>query len=70
MQELLQGALADAPAAEIWRQRCRVLFAWSAYFDGAKRLPLEQTVSVAQDECHINGAATAANGIAGLQLGQ
>lgn len=68
VHKLLQGALADAAAGEAWRQRCRELFAWSAYFDGAKRLPLELPVSTAEEGGHANGVAKAADGIAGLQL--
>lgn len=70
VHKLLQGTLANADAAETWRLRCRELFAWSAYFEGAKRLPLELPVSTAEEGGHANGVAKAADGIAGMQLTQ
>ena len=67
VHQLLQGALADPEAAETWKQRCRALFEWSAYFDGARRLPLERPVST-EEAPAANGVGKAADGIAGMQL--
>lgn len=67
VHQLLQEQLAAPAAAATWKQRCGEEFAWSPYFDGAKRLPLEKPVepAAAAAEAPANGLA---NGVDGLKL--
>ena len=64
---LLEGALADPAAAEQWKDGCREVFAWSAYFEGARRLPLDAPVAVAEEPT-ANGVAPPVDGLGGLQV--
>ena len=64
---LLKGTLADPTAAESWKASCREVFPWSAYFDGARRLPPDQLVATA-DEPTANGSALAVDGVSSLQV--
>ncbi len=66
VDKILQSSLADAGAAESWKQRCKEVFEFSVYFGGAKRLPLEKPVDVA--EPHTNGVAEASDGVRNMQL--
>ena len=66
---LLQGSLADSAAAEQWKASCRDVFTWSAYFDGARRLPLDKPVATA-DEPTANGVALSVDGIGSLHLSE
>ena len=66
---LLVGTLADPAAADRWKASCRDVFAWSEYFDGARRLPMDKPVPMA-DESMANGSAPPADGISSLQLSE
>lgn len=66
VHQLLRDQLAAPAAADAWKQRCSQKFAWSSYFGGAKRLPLEQPVEkAAESPAAANGLA---NGVDGLKL--
>lgn len=63
VHKLLQEQLAAPTAADAWKQRCGQVFAWSPYFEGQKRLPLEEPIAEAPSDA--NGVA---NGVDGLKL--
>jgi hypothetical protein len=66
---LVEGTLADPAAAEQWTASCRNVFTWSAYFDGARRLPLDKPVATA-DEPTANGVAPSVDGLGSLHLSE
>lgn len=66
VHKLLQEQLAAPAAADTWKQRCGQVFAWSPYFEGQKRLPLEEPIAKpAEAPSDADGVA---NGVDGLKL--
>jgi len=64
---LQDGTLADPAAAEQWKASCQEVFAWSAYFEGARRLPHDAPVAAAEEPT-ANGVAPPVDGLSGLQV--
>jgi hypothetical protein len=66
-QQLLKGAMADAAAAEEWKEKCGKRFRWSRYFGGEEVGEVPTGEKDAAAAAGVNGTAA---GVAHLNLTQ